>query len=61
MRSYIFTKKERKAIEDFLAGRVGSGEHFIRQIRWRLRLFENLRNDIELYRRLAESEPTVPT
>lgn len=61
MRSYIFTKRERQAIEDYFAGRVSLGEHFIRQIRWRLRLFETLRKDVELYRRLAESESAAST
>jgi hypothetical protein len=58
MRSYIFTKRERQTIADFLSGKIDSGERLMRNIRYRFRLFETLGGDVDLYlelrRRFAE-------
>jgi hypothetical protein len=59
MRSYIFTTKERQVINSFLAGRVKIGDDIMRQIVHRLRTFDELVEDVELYVRLRESVPTV--
>jgi hypothetical protein len=59
MRSYIFTPKEREFIHGFLEGRVRIGEEIMRQIVHRLRTFDDLAGDVELYLRLREAVATA--
>jgi hypothetical protein len=61
MRSYIFTPKEREFINGFFEERVKIGEEIMRQIVHRLRTFENLAGDVELYLRLREAIATSST
>jgi hypothetical protein len=61
MRSYIFTPKEREAINRFFEGKAKIGDDIMREIVWRLRGFKDLASDVELYRRLAEAVATVST
>jgi hypothetical protein len=59
LRSYIFTPKERRAIEAFLEGKLKVTDHLLSQVRTRLKQFTRLRNDVELYIRLREAVATV--
>jgi hypothetical protein len=61
MRSYIFTRKEREAINGFFAGKVKLGDDIMRQIVSRLRSFNGLAGDVELYIRLREAVSTGST
>jgi hypothetical protein len=61
MRSYIFTAKERKAIHAFLRGELPKTDHFLSQIRTRLKQFARLREDVDLYVRLSEAISTAST
>jgi hypothetical protein len=61
MRSYIFTRKERKAINGFFAGNVRLGDDIMRQIVSRLRSFDGLSGDVDLYVRLREAVSAVST
>jgi len=54
MRSYIFTSKERQVIGQFLEGAVGPANLSVRQIRYRLRRFEALVEDVQLYLKLKK-------
>jgi len=58
MRSYIFTRKERQVINGFFRDKVKAGDNVMRQIVARVRSFEDLASDVELYlelrRRLAK-------
>jgi hypothetical protein len=58
MRSYIFTRKEREAINGFFAGKVKLGDDIMRQIVSRFRSFNGLAGDVELYIRLREAVST---
>jgi hypothetical protein len=62
MRSYIFTPREREVIRRFLRGEVGAGDPLISQIHWRMKNFEALSGDVDLYLKLrsrfAESVST---
>jgi len=49
MRSYIFTPSERQIIRKFVEGKTVVGDMRLIQIRHRIKSFENLKNDIELY------------
>jgi len=59
MRSYIFTPLERKRIMAFLNGELSSGDINIRKIRSRVKTFEALSKDVDLYVRFRESMSTV--
>jgi len=64
MRSYIFTERERTLIRRVLDGRIRLKDRSVDVILSRLRHFEELASDVELYlrlRRLAESEGAVST
>jgi hypothetical protein len=61
MRSYIFTRKEREAINGFFAGKVKLGDDIMRQIVSRLRSFDSLSSDVDLYVRLREAVSTAST
>jgi hypothetical protein len=54
VRSYIFTSRERKAIERFLAGQLPRNDPVLEQLRSRMRHFD-LSGDIELYLKLRKS------
>lgn len=49
MSSCIFISKERQVIGQFLEGAVGPADLSVRQIRYRLRRFEALVEDVQLY------------
>jgi hypothetical protein len=55
MRTYLFTPVERKAIGNFLAGKIGPSDPSIRMILSRVRNFKDLASDVQLYVRLRES------
>ena len=65
MRSYIFTSAEREAIRGFLEGRIDFSNAILRRLKYRMREFRGLAEDVELYLRfrdaLAKSESTIPT
>jgi hypothetical protein len=61
MRSYIFTSKEKAAVHAFLRGELSITSHLLSQVRTRLKQFDRLREDVDLYVRLAEAVSTVPT
>ena len=56
MRSYIFTAKERVAIQAFLKGEIPITDHLLSQVRTRIKQFKGLRGDVEFYLRLREAE-----
>lgn len=61
MRTYIFTDTERRSIRLLLERRIRPGDPKVAYIRSRVKSFEALAKDVELYlrlRRLAESEAT---
>jgi hypothetical protein len=53
MRTYIFTPVERKAIENFLAGKIRVSDPSIRMILTRVRTFKDLVADVALYEKLS--------
>jgi hypothetical protein len=55
MRSYIFTPRERNVINRFFEGKAKLGDDIMRQIALRMRAFEDLAFDIDLYLRLREA------
>jgi hypothetical protein len=55
MRSYIFTPLERERIKAFLEGKVSSRDTLIKKIRFRVRKFNVLSGDVDLYLRLREA------
>jgi hypothetical protein len=55
MRSYVFTKKERKAISGFLDGSTPRSDPALMTVIYRIKSFRNLASDIDLYVRLRES------
>lgn len=65
MRTYIFTPREREAINGFLEGKVEWNDVIFRRLRVRMRTFNDLAADVELYlglrRRLAKAEATAST
>ncbi|MCW3993784.1 MAG: hypothetical protein NWE85_04380, partial [Candidatus Bathyarchaeota archaeon] len=61
MRSYIFTPLERKRITAFLNGEVSLSEIKIKKIRFRVKTFEALNRDVDLYLRFREAISTVST
>ena len=58
MRSYIFTRLERERIRGFLEGRVPANDSLIAKIRFRMKTFRDLAEDVELYLRLREAIST---
>ena len=60
MRTYIFTPLEREILRGWLSGDIGLADIRLRKVLSRVRLFEALAGDVDLYsavrRRLAESE-----
>jgi hypothetical protein len=59
MRSYIFTAKEKAAVQAFLAGKLPATNHLLSQVRTRVKQFNRLREDVALYARLTEAVSTV--
>jgi hypothetical protein len=59
MYSRIFTPKEREVINRFFKGEVRAGDDIMRQIVYRIRLFEDLARDVELYCKLRKAISTV--
>jgi len=55
MRSYIFTPRERNVIGRFFEGKAKLGDDIMRQIALRIRAFEDLASDIDLYLKLREA------
>jgi hypothetical protein len=55
MYSRIFTPKEREVINRFFKGEVRAGDDIMRQIVYRIRLFEDLARDVELYIKLRKT------
>ncbi|NIN53204.1 MAG: hypothetical protein GTO23_08635 [Nitrososphaeria archaeon] len=66
MRTYIFTDRERRMVQNFLGGRIGMTDRDLSKIRSRIKTFDRLKNDVfvylELYDRIllsvAESSST---
>jgi hypothetical protein len=59
MRSYIFTPLERKRIKAFLNGEISLRDITIKKIRFRVKSFEALKRDVELYLRFREAITTA--
>jgi hypothetical protein len=59
MYSRIFTAKEREVIGRFFKGEVRAGDDIMRQIVYRIRLFEDLARDVELYTELRKAISTT--
>jgi hypothetical protein len=59
MYSRIFTPKEREVINRFFKGEVRAGDDIMRQIVYRIRLFEDLARDVELYTKLRKAISTT--
>jgi hypothetical protein len=59
MRSYIFPPLERERIVAFLNGEVSLSDISIKKIRFRVKTFEALRRDVDLYLRFREAISTV--
>jgi hypothetical protein len=61
MYSRIFTPKEREVINRFFKGEVRAADDIMRQIIYRIRLFEDLARDVELYTKLRKAISTTST
>ncbi|MFZ7138224.1 MAG: hypothetical protein ACOWW1_07385 [archaeon] len=61
MRSYIFTPKERRAIQMFLDGELPASEHLLSQVRTRMKQFKTLADDVHLYALFREAITTSST
>jgi hypothetical protein len=61
MYSRIFTPKEREVINRFFEGEVRAGDDIMRQIVYRIRLFEDLARDVELYTKLRKAISATST
>ena len=61
MRSYIFTPKEKRAIEAFLSGQLPVTDHLLSQVRTRMKQFTRLNSDVDLYLRLREAVSAAST
>ena len=61
MRSYVFTPLERQRIRDFLDGKVPPNDMLIAKIRFRVRAFKELAEDVELYLRFREAVSAAST
>ncbi len=49
LRTYIFTNRERRIIQEFLGGKIGMTDRDLGKIRSRIKLFSRLKDDIFLY------------
>jgi hypothetical protein len=58
LRTYIFTEKERRAIRSVLNGESVAG---FRRIRYRIKTFERLADDVSLYLKARELVTTAAT
>jgi hypothetical protein len=54
MRKYIFTERERRIIEAYLSGATTKGVDIAR-LRYNLKVFKRLGEDVELYLRFREA------
>jgi hypothetical protein len=65
LRSYIFTPAERRAIQGFLDRKIGFSDPVLRRLKYRVKEFRRVAEDVELYLRfkaaLAESEAAAST
>ena len=61
MRSYIFTDRERRIIKDFLEGRRSVKDRALSVILARVKGFQRLASDVELYLRLRKAITANPT
>ena len=61
MRAYIFTAKERKAVKAFLDGKIPITDHFLSQVRTRMKQFTVLTDDMELYVEFRKAVATDST
>lgn len=61
MRSYIFTPKEKRAIEAFLEGHLPATDHLLSQVRTRMKQFARLSGDVDLYIRFRKAISTLST
>ena len=61
MRSYIFTPKEKRAIEAFLKGHLSATDHLLSQVRTRMKQFTRLSADVDLYVRFREAISALST
>jgi hypothetical protein len=61
MRTYIFTKRERKVVKVFLDGKIRISDPALWQIRSRIKTFGTLSLDVDAYIRLREAETTTST
>ncbi len=60
MRKYIFTERERRIITAYLEGVKTTGVD-IGRLKYNLKVFERLREDVELYLRFREAVTAKPT
>jgi len=61
LRSYVFTPKEKRAIEAFLKGSLPATDHLLSQVRTRMKQFTRLSGDVDLYVRFREAIATLST
>ena len=65
MRTYIFTPFEKRILMEWLNNEIPSGDIRVRKILSRIKLFNNLAGNVDLYlrvrRRLAESKTAAST
>jgi hypothetical protein len=61
VRTYIFTDRERRVISAFLRGKIPINDAALEQIRSRVKSFNELSGDLELYLRLREATSTAST
>lgn len=54
MRTYIFTETEKRAINDFFRGALTEGDNNVAKIKHRMKRYDQLEGDVELYLRLKE-------
>jgi hypothetical protein len=59
MRSYIFTEKERALIKSFFEGKIGLKDRSLHVILSRVRHFQALSSDVNIYLRLRKAVATV--
>jgi hypothetical protein len=61
MRSYIFTDKERALLWSFFQGTIGLKDRSLHVILSRVRHFQALSSDVDLYLRIREAITTTST
>ncbi|MGD8545068.1 MAG: hypothetical protein PVH12_02730 [Candidatus Bathyarchaeota archaeon] len=54
MRTYIFTERERRIIQNFLGGRIKMTDRDLSKIKSRIKLFNRLKNDVFIYLELYD-------